>query len=203
MLERQFALVAVAFAVHHDALVFLSADVRHGARKHLQGVQQLAAVAYQSVGVGGDHVDPRMLSVFVQFGGGGNVHQFKQPVQKLRRALAVGGLFAHADARLHGFCEQAALFALFQHGDLRLFAPDAQRPQPFFNGLFYRFAAEFVLFHLVFPPFRSLPVLRADCGILWLYFACISSSSFFLKRASITRLMRSVLAMLYRLLTIM
>ena len=140
-------------------------------REHLQRVEHFAAVADQGVGVGRDDVDAGILFTFGQFCGGGDVQQIEHPLEEYDGALAVRLFAGDAHARLDALAEQSALFALFEHGDVRLAAGQAHLLQAGLDRLVDRLAGEFQLCHFVFPPFRASFALRTACGILLLYFS--------------------------------
>ena len=190
--ERLFALVAVAFAVDDEAFILFPADVGDGAGDHLQRVEHLAAVPRKDVGVGGDHVDAGVLLVFFQLGGRRNAQKPEHPFEEVDGSLAVGAFSSHAHARLHALCEQSSLFPLFEYGNFCLLAREAHRFQALFDRLFHRFPGELILCHFFFPPLRSSGFFT-DCGILLLYFSCISRSSIFLNLRSIKKFVVTVL----------
>ena len=77
--ERLFALGAVIFTVHHDALVLVPADIRDRARKHLHRVEDLAAVPDDRIAVLGEDVDVHLFP-FLRLGGRRDVHEREQPL---------------------------------------------------------------------------------------------------------------------------
>ena len=104
ILQREFAVFAVIFAIDHNSFVFVAARIGHGSRDRLNGVQHRAALADHRVGIGRGNIDFYLFLFPAKLRAGRNFENVKQPFQKLDGSFSVGAAFRVAvDRRLPFF----------------------------------------------------------------------------------------------------